>query len=446
MTGTPSPLSPHRSAAIISVGDEFTLGQKLDTNSQCLSQRLTSLGVRVREHLTVDDDEDAQVHALTRLAARADLIITTGGLGPTLDDLTRAALARASDDTLIEDAEALRDIRAWYASRQRVMPEVNRVQALRPSRAVMLANPFGTAPGLRARVASADVFCLPGPPREMMPMFESFVVSALRADPARTVITRVLQSVGLGESAIAMRFGDLMRRDRNPLVGTTASAGIVSCRVRYEGPPGPDARRAVEDTLARIREVLGPAVFAEGDTTLAAHVIAAAIARRRTIACAESCTGGGLGHALTSVDGSSAAFLGGFLTYSNALKEHLLAVPADLLHAHGAVSAPCALAMAEGALARTGALIAASITGIAGPAGGSDRKPVGTVYVSIAWRDALHNAVHHDTRRFLFTGDRATVRQWAVLSALAMLRRAIEDFPDAPLLGEVPGEDARPAP
>lgn len=437
---------PHRAAAILSVGDEFTLGQKLDTNAQWLSRRLTDLGVRVREHVTVGDDEDEHVRTLTRLASSADLLISTGGLGPTLDDLTRSALARATHDDLIEDADALAELRRWYASRRRVMPEVNRVQALRPRRASMLANPAGTAPGLRALVGAADVFCLPGPPREMMPMFESFVVPALRADPDRLVLTRVLSAVGLGESAVAERLGELMRRDRNPLVGTTASGGVVACRVRYEGPPGPGAHRDLDDTLARVRTALGPAIFGEGEESLASSVIRGAIARRLTITCAESCTGGGLGHTLTAVAGSSAAFLGGFITYSNDLKQTLLGVPPDTLLDHGAVSTPCARAMAEGARTRTGADLAVAITGIAGPDGGSDRKPVGTVFVSVALSGAHGASCRADTRRFLFADDRTSVRQWAVVTALAMLRRAVENLPDAPLVGEVPDDSPEAGP
>lgn len=434
----------HRRAAILSIGDELTLGQALDTNSQWLSQQLLSQGILPVEHATVPDDAPAITDAFLRLAkGRApdtgvELIIVTGGLGPTADDLTRQSLADALGERLIEDAEALEQIRAWFAGRSRAMPELNRTQAQRPHTATMLPNPHGTAPGLHAtlRVPPCDVFCLPGPPREMKPMYEAQVLPRLRPPPDRVVITRALPTFGLGESEVAQRLGPLMDRIQNPLVGTTASGGVVTCRIRYEGSTGhgrdPEtirtaARQAVEQTEHTIRSLLGPYVL--DAPSLQHDVMTMLQSRRQTVGVVESCTGGLLGQMLTDIPGSSAVFLGGLITYSNQLKTALADVPAETIAAHGAVSAHTALAMARGGLARLGADHVLAITGIAGPEGGTPDKPVGTVWIARASRDGSA-----DIRRFQLAGDRANVREWSARLALGMARLHLLDAGDTPLI------------
>lgn len=434
----------HTRAVIVSIGDELVLGQSLDTNSKWLSEALMARGVQPLRHATVADDVDAIVAELRRAGEQADLVVVTGGLGPTMDDLTRESLARATDDALVEDPEALAEIRAWYDSRGRVMPAPNRVQALRPARAAWLQNRHGTAPGLRGMLGGADVFCLPGPPREMRPMFERFVVPALR--PGRFVQTRLVRSFGLGESRVAELLGDLMRRDRNPLVGTTASAGVVAVRMRWEAPasaaipgaPADAAKAALDETERLVRASLGVAVFtpegppehALGEKELAEVVLDELRERGLCMAIAESCTGGLLGSMLTAVPGSSASFTGGWITYTNAMKVSQVGVP-DMFFpevrtpAPGAVSCEVAQAMGLGALQRArhdlgrapGVDHALAITGIAGPDGGTEAKPVGTVWICCAGRDGSL-----DARRFLFSGDRQAVRQWAAVSALGLLR------------------------
>lgn len=425
----------HARAVILSIGDELVLGQSLDTNSRWLSERLVAAGVQPLRHVTVADDVAAIAEELTRAAAEADLVVATGGLGPTMDDLTRAALAQAMDRPLEEDAEALAQIRAWYDGRGRRMPETNRVQALRPAGALCLANENGTAPGLRGALGEADVFCLPGPPREMRPMFERFVAPALRA--GRSVRTRLLRSFGLGESRVAEVLGDLMDRKRNPLVGTTASAGVVTVRMRWEGPAGGPAREGEErllETERLVRELLAPAVFTppggSGERELSEVVLDLLQLRSERLAVVESCTGGLLGAMITEVAGISAVFTGGWITYTNAMKAGHVGVPETFFPevregAPGAVSSEVAQAMALGALQRArheigappGADHALAITGIAGPDGGSESKPVGTVWICRASRDGTM-----DCRRFLFAGGRESVRQWSAVTALGMLR------------------------
>lgn len=409
----------HATSALLSIGDELTLGQTLDTNSKWIAAALRDLGIVTTEHVTVPDDLATHADALRRLASRVDLIISTGGLGPTADDLTRQALARAMGDRLVEDEVSLAQVRAWFTGRGRDMPAINAVQALRPSRAAALQNLHGTAPGLMGAIDACDVFCLPGPPAEARPMWASSVVPRLRPPPGRTVRTRVLHTFGIGESDLATRLGALMERDRSPLVGTTASGGVVSCRLRYEGPLPPEEADALLDGAAReVRAMAGEFVFGEGDATLPDAVLALGRAAGQTVGVVESCTGGMLGQMLTEPAGASAWFVGGLLTYSNAMKTALAGVESALLEAGGpgAVSAEAAASMAQGGLERLGVDHCLAVTGIAGPGGGSAAKPVGTVWIALAsrGRDA-------DVRRFRMSGARSAIRDWACKAALAVL-------------------------
>jgi nicotinamide-nucleotide amidase len=424
----------HATAAILSIGDELTLGQGLDTNSQWLSRRLVDFGIVPVQHATVPDDLPAIAAAILRLGGAADLLICTGGLGPTADDLTREALAQALGEPLVEDPAALVRIRAWFAGRGRPMPEGNRAQARRPASAEILPNDWGTAPGLYAALPAGgggvDVFSLPGPPREMGPMFEARIVPRLR--PARPVLTRAILSFGLGESEVAERLGELMARTHMPVVGTTVQGGVVAVRIRHEGAGG---EPAIAETEGTIRGALGPYVFGSDDDSLAGVVIRDLKERAQHLAVVESCTGGMLGQMITEVPGSSAAFFGGWITYSNQMKVCEVGVPPAILEQQGAVSPQCAAAMSRGGLERSGADWCLSITGIAGPDGGSPDKPVGTVYIALAHRGDATPEIRH----FRFSGERRNVREWSARAALAMLRFTLAGLKDVPLLREVRG-------
>ncbi|MFN9124816.1 MAG: competence/damage-inducible protein A [bacterium] len=418
--------------AILSVGDELVLGQIEDTNAGWLARALREIGAMPGERRTVGDDRAALSRAMRDLAATHGAVIVTGGLGPTLDDLTREALCDlvdGDDAALVEDPAGVAHLGRWFAARGRPMPVSNLRQAMRPPSARLLDNPHGTAPGLGATLqdGACELFCLPGPPNEMRPMFESFVAPRLSGD-GEVVATAALHTIGLGESAVGELLGELMTRGREPSVGTTASDGIVSIRVRSTGARDA-AREALEATVALCRARVGTVIFGRDGESLASVVGAMLAERGVMLATAESCTGGLLGARITDVAGSSAWYSGGFVTYENARKVADLGVREATLRDHGAVSHETAIEMARGALSRTGAGLALSTTGVAGPSGGSEAKPVGTVYIAVAER---HGSVY--SRRFHFPGDRGTIRSRTAHLALACARFALLGEPMRPVL------------
>ncbi len=448
----------HARAAILSVGDELTLGQTLDTNSKWVSERRVERGIVPVEHVTEPAEMGAQAAAFKRLSERAELVICTGGLGPTADDLTRGALASALGCELVEDQIALAEIEAFFEARGREMPRNNRMQAQRPRVAMSLPNLCGTAPGLAATFSNqCDVFCLPGPPSELQSMFQHQVVPRLRPRSGVSVVTRCLHCIGIGESVLATKLGDLMDRSRNPLVGTTASGGVVSCRIRYEGMESPD--RVAELVSAAEREVrarAGVHVFGAEGESLQEAVLARMARLGGKLATVESCTGGLVARLLTDVPGSSGVFRGGLVTYSNDLKTSLAGVPAELMSEKGpgAVSPEVAAAMAQGGLSRLGADACLSVTGIAGPGGAvpsqgeRPAKPVGLVFVALALGDAFAAKLGVgalDVRAFRHTDGRTMVREWSAKCALAMVWMALAGSPSTKLLREVEWPPVGPA-
>lgn len=407
-------------AAILSIGDELTLGQTVDTNSAWLSSRLVEFGILTQFHLTVPDDQPAIVAAIRHAARIADLVIITGGLGPTADDLTRQALAEAMGVDLVMDAPSLEYLKRFFARRNRVMSPTNQIQAMIPAGAAALPNDRGTAPGIHVRFGQAEIYVFPGVPHEACGLFDRFVFPMLQknAGAGRVILTAKINTFGLGESDVGSKLGALMDRKRNPTVGTTVAGGLVSVRIRSEFPTRDQAQQEMDATLAAVEAALGHIVFSRGDESLQSVVFKLLKERGKTIATAESCTGGLVGKMLTDLSGSSEVYLGGFVTYSNDAKIRDLRVPAEIIAQQGAVSTQTAEAMAAGALSRTGADYALSITGIAGPTGGSDEKPVGTVCFGLA--DRSRNNVL--TLRLILPGDREMVRDRAAKTALNLLR------------------------
>ncbi|MBX6313594.1 MAG: competence/damage-inducible protein A [Isosphaeraceae bacterium] len=373
-------------AEIIAIGSELVSGQRLDTNSPWLSRRLGELGIPVRFHSTLGDDLEESIAGFRIALARADLVVMTGGLGPTQDDLTREALAAVAGVDLVEDAAALEAIRALFARRHRVMTERNRVQALVPRGAEPLPNRVGTAPGIWMKVGHAIVACLPGVPHEMTIMFDEQVVPRLRAAglTGRIITHRTIHLFGKGESEIEAEALDLTVRGRVPEVGITAHDATITFRVSAAGADEAEALALIEPTLRLIRERFGPLVIGEQGEDVGEALVRELVRTNTTLATAESCTGGLVAHRITTVAGVSPYYPGGVVSYSPEAKTILLGIPADLIAQYGVVSAPIAEAMAAGVRRRLGADIGLGITGIAGPTGGTAETPVGTVYLGLA--------------------------------------------------------------
>ncbi len=401
-------------AVIIAVGDELISGATLDTNSAELSTRLTALGIGVRRHLTVGDDTGQVAAAIGAATAEAEVVIVTGGLGPTIDDISRGGLAEAMGVELVEDPRQIERIAAFFTARGRRMKPSNRTQSLIPAGAEAIDNDWGTAPGIAAKLGKARVFVLPGPPHEMRAVFGARVEPNLATDGA--IVSRCIQTFGTGESDVGERIADLMDRNANPTVGTTVKDGVITIRITARAPEQAVARELAEASAAEVTRRLGELVFGEGDQTLPAVVGHALQRAGETLAVAESCTGGLLGKLLTDPAGASAWFVGGTIAYANEIKVDHVGVPAEALAEHGAVSEPVARALAEGVRQRFGADWGVAITGIAGPAGGSAEKPVGLVYIAVA------NGSGADVRRHTFIGSRDRIRQRAAMTALNHLR------------------------
>jgi len=402
-------------AVIISIGDELLTGQTVDSNSANLAARLTERGIIPLAHWTVGDDIKQISDAIRRASQTYELVLVTGGLGPTADDLTRQALAEAMGTQLQLDPKSLAQIEAFFLARGRSMNETNRIQAMVPIGAKALPNPIGTAPGLSANLGLAQVFVMPGVPAEMRSMFVQ-EIAPLLPEGKRTTVIRQLHTFGEGESDIAARIADLMDRSANPLVGTTVRDGVVSIRVIATGPDASGADLSAETACAEIRRRLGGLVFGQDSQTLASVVGQQLRRLNQSLATAESCTGGLLGELITAEPGASDYYIGGAVAYSNRLKTEFLGVEPILLERHGAVSEQVARAMAEGARCRFSSDWALSITGIAGPAGGSADRPVGLVFLGLAG----HNGTTAD--QLLLGGDREMVRIRSALAALNKLR------------------------
>jgi nicotinamide-nucleotide amidase len=430
-------------AEIISVGSELTSGQNLDTNSQWLSQRLAEIGIAVGWHTTVADDLEDNVSAFRIAAERADLVLITGGLGPTQDDLTREALAQMAGVELLFHAPSFEHIQQLFARRHRTMPERNRVQAMFPAGSEPIPNPHGTAPGIwmnpPRRVSGGVVsgewsqsaldhspltthhsllIAMPGVPSEMFAMFEKQVRPRLLAMgfSGGVVVQRKINCFGAGESAIEEKLMDLTRRGRTPEVGITASDATISLRILARANTAEEAKAQIEPVERTIRERLGSFIFGVDGEELQDAVIALLKDRKQTVATAESVTAGLVARRLGLVPGASACLLGGVVAYDARIKVELLGVPVPLIEEHGVISAPVVEAMAVGCRSRFGADFAISTVGLAGPGGGSPDKPIGLAFAGLAWDGGVRS------QSFNWLGTREEIQSRTAKMALNLLR------------------------
>ena len=414
---------------LLNTGSELLLGRVLNTHQQWLCRRFSDMGHEVRRQVTVPDAAVAIQAAVREALSRADLIVVTGGLGPTSDDITRELIAQLLGKPLHLDEAVWDYIKRFFADRKRPVPAHNEVQAMVPEGALVLANPYGTAPGLamavspnpfRAGGEPSWLVLLPGPPRELHPMFDEWVRPLVQREfplPG-PFACRTLRTSGVGESAVQERIaGPLAALVAAGLeVGYCARVGQVDVRLIARGPAAEAVVREAEGVLQKL---MGPNIYGYDDEEMEAVVVRLLARQRKTLALAESCTGGGIAHRITNVPGASAVLAGGFVTYSNAAKQSCLGVRAETLAAHGAVSEEVAREMAEGARKALGVDFALAVTGIAGPSGGTQEKPVGTVFI------ALTGAFGTEVRQKLNACEREAFKQATAQQALEMLRRRL---------------------
>ncbi len=409
-------------AEVIGIGTELLLGQIANENARWISERLAEVGVDVLHHQAVGDNLERIAGAYRLAMSRADVVISTGGLGPTQDDITRDGLALALGVALVRRPELEELIRAKFAALGREMPASNLLQALVPAGARPIVPERGTAPGIVAEAGGVVVYALPGVPAEMREMMEGTVLPELAARSGATIVSRVLRCTGIGESRVAEVLDDLFRGRENPTVAFLAAAGEVKVRITAKAATREEAEALIEPVAAEARRRLGDVVFSSADEALEEAVGRLLRAAGRTLACGESLTGGALGARITAVPGASDYFRGSAVCYTAEAKREVLGVSPDTLRAHGPVSGPCALEMAAGARRLFGADLGIGLTGAAGPEPHAGAEP-GTVWVALAGEDVSH------ARGFRAPGDRAQVRRWAEQAALDLVRRHLEGRP-----------------
>lgn len=404
-------------AEIIAVGTELLMGQITNTNARYLSERLAGLGISVLYHTVVGDNAERLRCAAEQAKRRCDIVIFTGGLGPTDDDLTKETVASVWNKTLELHAPSLEAMKAYVKGWDREMPKNNIKQAYLPAGGEVIPNHNGTAPGCIIEDGGKTAVLLPGPPSEMKPMFDETVIPYLRGKTEASLYSRVLRLFGIGESAAALKIDGLIKNQTNPTIAPYAKEGEVTFRITALAKSKAEAEALLRPTAERMYEEFGDYIYAEGDDCSMAEVVVRLLKEKgKTLATAESCTGGMIGEQLTSVAGASEVYGFGFVTYANEAKERLLGVKHETLAAHGAVSPETACEMAAGARKVSGADIAVAVTGIAGPGGGTKEKPVGLVYVGIS------TAAGTRAEKLQLSGSRQRIRIRTCLSALNYVR------------------------
>ena len=412
-------------AEIVAVGTELLLGQIANTNARWMSESLAAIGVDVLHHQAVGDNRERIVEAMRLASTRADVVIVTGGLGPTQDDITRDALGELLGAPMVRHPELEEMLREKFRSfGRREMPESNLRQADVPEGVRYIRPDRGTAPGLAAELpGGARIYAVPGVPEEMVEMMEGTILPELASASGGGVVrSRVLRCAGIGESALAERVDDLFSGSINPTIAFLASSGEVKVRITAKAATASDADELIEPVADEVRRRLGDEVFTSQDESLEQAVVRLLAEARRTLACAESITGGGVGARLTSVPGASEVFIGSAVVYTLGAKTGVLGVSPETLEGPGPVSEECAREMAAGARRVFGSDLGLALTGAAGPEshGGS---PPGVIWIALEGNDVAH------ARGFQVPGERDRVRRWAEQAALDLVRRYLEGRP-----------------
>lgn len=406
-------------AEILAVGTEILLGDIVNTNAHYLSKRLADLGITVHYQTVVGDNEQRLLRAYELAFERADIVITSGGLGPTKDDLTKEIGAKYFGKEMYLHEESYKQLRESFNRLNRPLSEGNKKQAVMPEGCIVLPNPNGTAPGCIIEESNKALIMLPGPPKEMIPMFEDSVVTYLQKFSDGVLVSKVLRVLGLGESAMAEKVQDIIDSQTNPTVAPYAKDNESILRITAKGKTKEEAEELIVPVEEAIRERIGADIYAEGETSIDTIVGEMLVSRNLTIATAESCTGGLLAGTLINYPGISSVFLEGVITYSNEAKMKRLGVNAETLQRYGAVSEETAREMAIGISKVAGTDIGISVTGIAGPGGGTEEKPVGLVYVGLYIKGEVK------VKKLNMFGDRQKIRNRTVVNVLDWLRREL---------------------
>lgn len=409
------------SAEIIAVGSELLTPDKTDTNSLWLTEKLNEIGIEVKLKTIVGDDRTRLEETMADALRRSDIVISTGGLGPTEDDVTREISARAAGKELVFKQEVLEEIKERFRSFGREMPETNRRQAFIIEGSTVLPNPNGSAVGMLYETGGKFFVILPGPPRELKPMFENFVLPKLRERAGEIFVKRrILRVAGLGESAVDEKISPIYLQYKNPQTTILFNRSEIEIHLTAQGKTESEVDALLSEVAAKIADALGSSVFAMNGETMEQVIGKLLTESNKTLSVAESCTGGLIAERITEVSGSSAYFIEGVVAYANEAKTRTLDVPRQLIEMHGAVSGEVAEAMADGMRRRAQTDYAVSITGIAGPNGGTTEKPVGLVFIGLSSEQKTKSI------KINLPGDRYLIRWRASQAALDFLRRTIQ--------------------
>lgn len=408
---------------LICVGTELLLGNIVNTNAAYLAEKCAGLGLSCYYQSVVGDNEQRLRETLQTAVKRSDIVILSGGLGPTEDDLTKETAARVMGRELVEDAASRAHIEAYFAEKGMAPTENNWKQAMIPAGGIVLSNPNGTAPGVIIREGQTHVVLLPGPPHELIPMFEDHVVPYLKKLEPGVISSQTVKVCGIGESRVETLLMDLIDGQENPTIATYAKPGEVHIRVTAKAENEKDARKLIKPVVKELKSRLGNNVYTtDEEVTMEKAVVDLLIANGLTVTCAESCTGGLLSARLINVPGASEVYKSGYVTYSNKAKRKILGVKKSTLEKYGAVSRQTAEEMAKGLAFLAKSDVAVSITGLAGPDGGTEEKPVGLVYIACSVKGQVTVKEYH------FAGNRMAVRAAAVSAALVLVRSCMLEY------------------